>query len=209
MAKPDQYADYVVNDILEGWINAYPNRFWYRQDKYYLEIWVEKDTMVLLLEQLVAKVLGPDMIPVNSTSGFDGRSHFMKQIKRLKKHEKLGRKIIIFYLGDYDPSGLSIQKNLEDMLEEEGLTNFEFKRIGITLEQIQRLHLYEVVDPAKLRALQNDSRGAKFEWEHGRRFAVEVDTMSSDRGLKELKRLIKQIFRDYWDENTSKICSNI
>lgn len=142
------------------------------------------------------------MIPVNSTSGFDSRSHFIKQIKRLKKYERLGRKIIIFYLGDYDPSGLSIQQSLEDMLAEEGLTNFEFKRIGVTLDQIKRLHLYEVVDPAKLRALQNDSRGPKFEWEHGRRFAVEVDTMSSGKGLKELKRLIRKIFRDYWDEET-------
>jgi hypothetical protein len=87
----------------------------------------ERYTTVLLLEQLVTNVLGPNMIPVNSVGGFDSTSHLRRQCNRLLKHQKIGRRVLIFYLGDYDPSGLEIQKDLERRMKNWGLTNFEIR----------------------------------------------------------------------------------
>ena len=181
---------------------------WFKQDKYYVEIWTEKDTMVGLLEQLVANEFDgvENAIPVNSLSGNDSRSHALIQTKRLREHEARGRKIIIIYLGDYDPSGLlAIQNKAEARLIEEGITNYEVRRVGITMEQIRRLRLKEVTDPDKLKKLANDPNGPAFERvpeNGGRRFAVEVDAMSSGSGLKELKHVIRNIKKEFWDEKT-------
>jgi hypothetical protein len=204
---PHQHAKWIMEFHVKGWVDQYPQPIWFRQDKYWIEIWVEKDTMIGLLEQLVANVFGLwNAIPVNSVSGFDSRSHAIRQIKRLLKHKRRGRKIVIFYLGDYDPSGLKIQENVEKNMQELGLVkgvDYEIRRVGITLDQIKRLHLKEVTDPAKLDALANDNNGPAFEkmpGHNGRRFAIEVDSMSSGPGLKELKKIIGGIKDEFWDE---------
>jgi hypothetical protein len=205
---PDQHAQWIMEYHVEGWVDHYPSPIWYDQNKYYIEIWCEKDTMVSLLEQLVTKVFGvKNAIPVVSSSGFTSRSHSLKQINRLLKHQELGRKVIIFYLGDYDPSGLTITDDHKHRLQESGLTNFEIKRIGVTLEQIQRLGLKEVTDPAKIKALHNDNNGRAFEempGHGGRRFCVEVDSMSSGPGLRELKIILRSIKEKLWGQKTWK-----
>ena len=204
---PEQHVKWLMQYHIKGWVAGFPQPFFYKQDEYYIAIFTEKDTMVALLEQLVANVFdgAEDVIPVTSVSGFTSRSHILKQIKRLRKHQLRGRKIVIFYLGDYDPSGLTIQKNIEKHFLEEGLTDYEIRRVGITFEQIKKLGLKEVRDPAKLKALAKDNNGAAFEkmpGHNGRRFAVEVDAMSSGQGLKELKKIIRGIRREFWDEET-------
>jgi hypothetical protein len=203
---PDQHVSWMMAYHIEGWVDAYPRPIWYDQNDKYIELWTEKDTMVGLLQQLVTNVFGvKNAIPVVSVSGFDSRSHSLKQIKRLLKHQRFGRKIIIAYLGDYDPSGLRILKDVEKRLREAGVTNYEIQRVGITLEQIRGLGLHEVTDPAKLRALANDNNGPAFErmpGHDGRRFCVEVDSMSSGPGLRELKEILRTIKYKYWDQET-------
>lgn len=64
-----------------------------------------------------------------------------------------------------------------------------------------------MTDPSKLEKLANDPNGPAFErmsGHNGRRFAVEVDALSSGPGLKELKKIIKEIKDAYWDEKTWK-----
>lgn len=37
------------------------------------------------------------------------------------KHKKRGRTIVIFYFGDYEPSGWKVQQKIEQNLQEQGL----------------------------------------------------------------------------------------
>jgi hypothetical protein len=203
---PDQFAEWIMQRHVIGWVYHYPHPIWYDQNKYYIEIWCEKDTMISLLEQLVTRVFGlKNAISVVSSSGFTSRSHSLKQIKRLLKHQELGRKIVIIYFGDYDPSGLTITNDHRRRLQESGLTNFVIERFGVTLKQIQQLGLKEVTDPAKLKALANDNNGPAFEkmpGHNGRRFCVEVDAMSSGPGLMALKMILQTIKTRFWDQKT-------
>lgn len=196
--RPWRTPQLFVDDLMvriKNSVDYYPQPKFFRQDQYYIELWVEKDTMQRLLEQLVTTMIGPGLIPVVPVSGFDGHSHLRTHFERLRSQERLGRKIVIFYLGDYDPSGLDIQRDFEERLSNWGLSNFEVKRVGVTLEQIQRLGLHEVVDPDKLEKLRKDPIGPAFEQmpgHNGRRFAVEVDAFSAPAGMRELKRIMRE-----------------
>src|SRR5215216_620496 len=72
---PEQFAKWIMAYHVRGWVQQYPKPIWFRQDEYYVTIWVEKDTMIGLLEQLVANEFGGvwGAVPVNSVSGFDSR----------------------------------------------------------------------------------------------------------------------------------------
>ncbi len=194
--RPWRTPQLFIDDLLErikGSIEAFQPPKFFRQDEYYIELWVEKDTMQRLLEQLVTNMIGKGLVPVVPVSGFDGRSHLRTHFERLSYQAKLGRKIVIFYLGDYDPSGLDIQRDFEHRLRKWGLSNFKVIRVGITLEQIQRLGLHEVVDPDKLQKLANDPRSPEFKRKHGGRlFAVEVDALSAPTGMRQLKRIMRK-----------------
>jgi hypothetical protein len=196
--RPWRTPQLFVDDLMvriKSSVHYYPQPKFFRQDQYYIELWVEKDTMQRLLEQLVANMIGMGLISVVPVSGYDGHSHLYTHFERLGFQERLGRKIVIFYLGDYDPSGLDIQRDFEDRLSNWGLRNFEVKRVGVTLEQIKRLGLHEVVDPDKLEKLRKDPRGPAFEQmpgHNGRRLAVEVDAFSAPAGMSELKRIMRE-----------------
>jgi hypothetical protein len=210
---PQQFAQDLLGKI-DYEIEHYPQPKFFRQDKYYIELWVEKDTMQRLLEQLVSRVIGKGLIPVVPVSGFDGRSHLHDHFVRLVKQVFMGRRVVIFYLGDYDPSGLDIERDFRDRLMRLGLYNFEVKRIGVTLQQIRELGLHEVVDPDKLKKLREDPRGAAFErmpGHNGRSFAVEVDSFSKPEGMQELKRIMREemLTPPYWDKKVWKKYENI
>lgn len=201
---PQLFAEDLLQRI-KNEIRLFQAPKFFRQDEYYIELWVEKDTMQKLLEQLIANMIGEGLVSVVPVSGFDGHSHLRTHFERLEAQVKLGKKVVIFYLGDYDPSGLDIQRDFEDRLANWGLDNFEVKRVGITLDQIRELGLHEVVDPDKLKKLANDPRGPAFEkmpGHNGRRFAVEVDAFSAPAGMRELKRIVREeiLVPPYYDE---------
>lgn len=92
--------------------------------------------------------------------------------------DDLGRRNIdtILYVGDYDPSGLNIERTWRDHFP-----RAEFTRVALTLDQIDEYGL------TKLAGKHADSNSGRFVAEHGELFQVEVDAIPPDR-LRSLVR---------------------
>jgi len=89
-----------------------------------IELWVEKDSIRNFLNTLATKY----RLSIQVLRGFASLSMYRKALLRAAK--KNVQKIL--YIGDFDPSGLLIEKVAE---KEMGI---EIKRIALTLEQVKR-----------------------------------------------------------------------
>jgi len=94
-----------------------------------IEVWVEKDSIRNFIGKLTAKY----RLSTQVLRGFASLSMFRKALKRARE---IGVELII-YLGDWDPSGLDIQRAAT--MEMDHKLGIRFVRLTITWEQIQRL----------------------------------------------------------------------
>ena len=100
---------------------------------YYIECWIEKDSLVGILETVAHRL----DVPCYSCRGESSVTALREAAGRLKH---TGRKNVILYAGDHDPTGLEIPENAEKYLRLFG-ADFTLKRIGITLSQVKELNL--------------------------------------------------------------------
>jgi hypothetical protein len=157
---------------------AYRKDYWAMQSNY-VEIWTEKDAIIGSIEAL-ADELG---ITVRVTRGFSSAT---------KRHEieaqvrKIGRtkKIFVLYLGDHDPSGIAIEKNLRETIH----ADFTIERIAIHAVDIAKFNL------PPLRVKEDDRRSKGFVRDHGSD-CVELDALPPN----ELRRRIEVGVRGLMD----------
>jgi hypothetical protein len=185
---------------------------WYNQNEYYIVIMVEKDTLVVPIQQLIKKMFGgkpgdENQIPVIDSGGFGSVTHKRNIYTLLKRQEKMGRKILIYYIGDWDPSGIYVDRDIEKVLRDEWkIKNITLTRIAVKGEQVEKLKLFKAKDPKTLEKLKRDSRHKEFErLNNGELFQTEADTILKAAGLREVKRIIEQdIIKKYWDKKKWK-----
>lgn len=109
--------------MLDKWTNQ-PN---------YLEVWVEKDALIEVVGQACYK----SDTPYFSCRGYCSQSEMWKAAQRfIRKADRAGRYIV--YLGDHDPSGLDMTRDISDRMKLFG-ASVEVRRIALTMEQIQAL----------------------------------------------------------------------
>jgi hypothetical protein len=85
------------------WCSAvYKQNLWRSQPKH-VEIWLEKDTTAFLIQDIADKY----RVPLRVSSGHYSRSFLYKAAKELSSVEK---STVVLYLGDFDPSGLDIER---------------------------------------------------------------------------------------------------
>lgn len=148
---------------------------WYRLDRTQgqgesLYLGVEKDGLVTLLEQWFGH-LG---LPVLALRGYSSQS-YVQQIR--KDVVRQGRRAVLIYGGDYDPSGEDIQR---DFVERTGCFD-EVVRVALTAGQVEEFGLPPM--PGK----PGDSRARSFIEKHGELVQVEIDALPPDT-LRELFR---------------------
>ena len=94
-----------------------------------VEIWCEKDSIRNFISEMAKKY----RLSIQVLRGFASLSMYRKAISRAIKR-KVG---LVLYLGDWDPSGILIEKvAAREMDHKLGIT---FVRVAITMEQIKRL----------------------------------------------------------------------
>lgn len=94
-----------------------------------VEIWCEKDSIRNFISEMAKKY----RLSIQVLRGFASLSMYRKAINRAIKR-KVG---LVLYLGDWDPSGILIEKvATREMDHKLGIT---FVRLAITMEQIKRL----------------------------------------------------------------------
>jgi len=113
----------------------------------YVEVWIEKEALAGVIEKTCRSL---DVLSF-ACRGYVSQSAMWEASQRMLKEENEGKKTIILHLGDHDPSGIDMTRDIQDRLDL-FRTHVTVKRIALTMKQINR---YEPPpNPAKL----SDSR---------------------------------------------------
>ena len=157
MRKPRTYSG-LEAALRENW-KFYRRSIWHDQADY-VEIWMEKDA----LAGVIYPVTDRWDVPLMVTRGYSSLSFLHESAEYINS---LDKPTYIYCLGDYDPSGVDISRNIE-----KGLRQFapdaeiHFQRIAVTPVQIETWNL--PTRPTK----KSDTRSKNFSGE-----SVELDAI--------------------------------
>ena len=164
------WFDTSPEDAIESLGRGYRESPWKYQDEY-LEVWVEKDA----LSQVVSRGCATRDVPWFACKGYVSQSAMYRAAKRLERAQAEGKSVTVFYLGDHDPSGLDMARDIPDRLRRfmlvDGYQQIAFERIALTVEQIEQW------DPPSDPAKQTDSRREGYVAETGLDDAWELDAL--------------------------------
>lgn len=160
----------------------------YRLDKwknqfYHVEVWVEKDA----LAGIVGQICGRLDVDYFSCSGYTSQSEMWRAARRLSYYESIGQETVILHLGDHDPSGIDMSRDIVDRLEMFGAYP-EFKRLALNMNQVEEFS--PPPNPAKL----SDSRAKGYITKFGKS-SWELDALKPET----LDTLINKNVKQYTD----------
>ncbi len=148
---PEKHSEWEnIQSLIESAIYSYRLPRWRDQD-YYVELYCEKEAMESVLKPVADKY----HIYFGCNKGYSSASTMYELAQRIKGEIKKGKETIILYLGDHDPSGLDMVRDIRDRIEEfltEGdesiEPNFEVIQLALNLEQIKKYN--PPPNPAKI-----------------------------------------------------------
>lgn len=121
----------------------------------YVEVWVEKDALV----DIIGQACRPIDTPFFSCRGYTSQSEMWTAAQRfIRQKNREGRFII--HLGDHDPSGIDMTRDIQERLDMFG-ANVYVKRVPLTMDQVNTYN--PPPNPAKI----TDSRCGKYIDQYG------------------------------------------
>lgn len=190
LRKPSSPASFdSPQDILEAAINQYALPRQNGQETY-VEVWVEKDALSGVLKRVTERY----HVPILVNRGYSSASAMFDSYNRFRKAYQNDQEIRVLYLGDYDPSGIDMIRDIHDRTMEffagkgEDDVDFEIIPIALTREQIQQY------DPPPNPAKITDPRAKDFIKKHGST-SWEVDALPPNV----LNQLLDDSIRGYID----------
>ncbi|WNX85770.1 hypothetical protein RWV98_05745 [Agathobaculum sp. NTUH-O15-33] len=136
---------------------SYHRDHWQGQ-RYYVEVWVEKDALVGIVGQICER------LDVNyfSCRGYVSQSEMWTAARRLRDRQmKQHQSVVLLHLGDHDPSGKDMSRDIVDRLDLFGVLAVDFKRLALNMNQIEQYN--PPPNPTKL----TDSRASGYIQEFG------------------------------------------
>lgn len=180
------------SDILNVCAKQYHQDLWARQDSRVFVV-VEKEALTGVLEGLCHEL----DVPLLAARGYPSAS----TMREFAKTRIMGatRQIVVLHLGDHDPSGIDMTRDLIDRL-----TTFtrhrvpiDFQRIALTMEQIEEQQ--PPPNPAKTTDARFEAYSAQFGDE-----SWELDALSPQY----LNDLVREHVTQYIDEDELQITKN-
>lgn len=175
--------------LIESALRAYRLPRWEGQD-YYVELWVEKQALAGVLEPLAFE----HHVTLMVNKGYSSASAMKESAERIKGEIGLDddgnseRQAVILYLGDHDPSGEDMVRDIRERLKEFGLLDIDVLKIGLTMAQVRQYN--PPPNPAKV----TDPRAKAYRAKFGDQ-SWEVDALPPNV----LARLIRTAFRSRID----------
>lgn len=190
--EANDMLDYIKKLVTES--SYYVGR-WYGQPEY-VEVWIEKDAM----SSTILSFLRDMDVYIAVNKGYSSWTFLHDNAQRLLEQQESGKQIHVLYLGDFDPSGLDMEKgHLAEGMDFFGL-DIDFHRVSVSLEQIQKYNLPEMPNEKEtVEKAMRDPRMRKFVEEYGRLILVEVDAMLAIVP-DEFKRIVRDSVDRYFDE---------
>jgi hypothetical protein len=147
----------------------------WKDQPYRLEVWIEKDALVGVIERPCESM----DVPYFACRGYVSQSEMWAAGQRLGQYIDRGQKVVILHLGDHDPSGIDMTRDIEQRLftflvndhyhdKMEGSSDdpadsvgwieehFKVERLALNMDQVREY------DPPPNPAKMSDSRYASY-----------------------------------------------
>lgn len=163
--EPPEFAD-----VIRRAKYSYSVDLWEGQPRR-VEVWVEKQA----LEQVVERATSGLRLPYFACKGYVSQSEMWAAGMRMADYFAEGYEPLVIHLGDHDPSGIDMTRDIEDRL-----TMFcdgqpvEVRRIALNMDQVERYN--PPPNPAKL----TDSRAGGYVAKYGRS-SWELDALNPEQ----------------------------
>lgn len=197
--QPREQAEWPsIQSLVRSAVRSFRLPRWAGQ-RYYSELWVEKDALAGVLEPLASQFHVTLMVNRGYSSAsamYESARRFIEACKATDdemdtlpftgeatyegEEVPLVREPVLFYLGDHDPSGEDMVRDVRDRLQTFGV-EVDVQKIALTTVQVKRYN--PPPNPAKM----SDSRAAAYVAKHGRS-SWEVDALPPE--------VLSQVVRD-------------
>ncbi|MBN1491208.1 MAG: hypothetical protein JXA69_14945 [Phycisphaerae bacterium] len=178
-SKPSSWSG--LADFAETVQSAYRKDFWASLPEY-VAVLTEKDAVAGVLYPVTSAY----DVPLHVCRGH-GSIAYLGQIAR--QWQKIEKPIHAYYVGDFDPTGMDIERDIQKKLRHFGARGFTWTRLGVVNDDFDAFDLLEL--PIKA----GDSRADQFRKEYGDRCA-ELDALPPD----ELRRRVEDAIAGHIDE---------
>lgn len=163
-------------DIMRGAAQGYAIDKWADQPRR-VEVWVEKEALAGIVGQVASEL----DVAYFSCRGYVSQSELWRAGRRLGRYLDSGQAVTVLHLGDHDPSGIDMTRDIRERLElfigedlggfylfdedalnePDGLPNLEVRRIALNFDQVRRYN--PPPNPAK----ETDSRSGSYKRMYG------------------------------------------
>jgi len=157
------------------------------------ELWIEKEALASTLQSW----LSGKEIPIRVNRGYSSWTFIYNNVQSLKRTLRRHNKVVIYYTGDLDPSGLDIERFLQEALEYFGLPSekVEFRRLAVTPEQVERYGLPpRPEDLETLKKLERDPRYKSYR----EAYIVELDALVA-YAPSQFRRIVAEAVDETWN----------
>ena len=187
----EEYLKKKITTLQDSW-KSFTMPMWNDQPKNVM-ISLEKDA----LSRLVSREANRFSVRTFPTRGYPSFS-FVQEMSRYITNQLGGKPTVVLYFGDFDPSGVDIERDLSKRLEKYGAKDFTVQRIALTDDQIKKYSLPPM--PVK----RSDARADSFLEEHGDR-AVELDALDPNMLQTTVRKaVVKNINMRKWNARVRK-----
>lgn len=143
------------SDMLTWAARDYHEDMWKNQ-AFRIEVWIEKDALLGMIENICDTL----DVPYFSCRGYVSQSEMWVAAQRMIRYAREGKTAILLHLGDHDPSGIDMSRDIRDRLYGFDV-DVEVRRIALNYDQI--LKYKPPPNPAKT----TDSRYKRYILEYG------------------------------------------
>ena len=178
-------------DILKSAAYGYMTDRWRFQEER-VEVWIEKDALVGVITQPCSTW----DVPYFACRGYSSVSELRRAGQRLARYERGGQHTTVIHLGDHDPSGIDMTRDIEDRLRIFG-SSVDVVRLALNMDQVEQYG--PPPNPTKM----TDSRSNGYVDLHGFE-CWELDALdpTTIRDLVETK-ILEHLDRDQWDRDVA------
>ena len=183
------------SDIISASARQFARNLWDESEQEYRpEVWVEKDALV----GVIGKVCDELRVPYFSCRGYVSQSEMWVAGRRLRNHRLSGAIPVVIHLGDHDPSGLDMTRDIRERLAMFNEGPIEVNRIALNMDQVEEYT--PPPNPTKL----TDSRSEGYVSEYGYE-SWELDALEPSVLDELIREAIEPLVdRDTWNRAAAK-----
>jgi hypothetical protein len=154
-------------DFLADAVAHYAEDLWAGQ-KYRPEVWIEKDALLGVIAGVCEELRVPYFANHGNVSQLPVRDAGLRFAEQIGQ----GHTPVVLYLGDHDPSGLEMDRDLQKRVNLYAETEIEVRRVALTMAQVRRHR------PPPNFAKEKDANFAKYRAQFGTSECWELDALA-------------------------------